>query len=117
MDLSLAKTLLDFLAPKEVTNNFELVSILDKEDYFILEFEEKVSLMPSEFSGCEVKQNGFMNKIELHTFPQKGKACYLHIQRRRWTDKSTNQCYCNNYSFHKPGMKATTELGDFLKKK
>ncbi len=117
MDLSLFRNLLSFLVPDEISKNFDLVTISEKSDYFILELEEKSDLVPKELSGHNVKLNGFMNKVELHTFPQKGKACYLHIKRRRWTDKSSNKSYSNSYSFHKPGMKATDELGDFLKKK
>ncbi len=117
MDLSLAQSLLSFLAPSEVIDHFVLISISETPDYFVLEFEEHEHLMPSDVANGSVKLNGFMNKVELHTFPQKGKACYLHIKRRRWTDTNTNESYSNNYSFHKEGMKATDELGAFLKKK
>lgn len=116
MDLEIAKTLLSFLAPKVVIENFELVSIIENEDYIILEFEEFGHLIPLELKGQKTKQNGFMNKLELHTFPQKGKSCYLHVKRRRWEDCSTGTSHCNSYDFHRAGMKATNELGEFLKK-
>ena len=117
MTLELAKSLLGFIAPDIVTENFELVSIQEKSEYFILEFKEFENLVPSDLSGCDFKLSGFENKLELHTFPQKGKACYLHIHRRKWADKQTGKTYSNHYDIHKQGMKTTHELGVFLKKK
>ena len=117
MNLELAKSLLSFLAPSIVTDNFELVSIREELDSFVLDFEEFAELVPPELSACEFKLNGFENPIELHTFPQKGKKCFLRIRRRKWTDKQTGRSYSNKYNLHKPGMKTTDELGDFLLKK
>ncbi len=116
MTLELIKSILHFLAPKVVIDNFELVSVNEYPDYYTLEFEELSELVPDELSGCDFKLSGFTNKIELHTFPQKGKSCYLHIKRRKWTDKKTGKIYSNNYNLHKEGSKATNELGAFLKK-
>jgi len=117
MDLELAQSLLSFLAPEEITSNFTLVSISETTDSLVLEFEEHCDLVPIDLEGSSYKLNGFMNKLELHTFPQKGKACYLQIKRRRWVNIATNQSHCNAYSFHQDGMKTTDEFGLFLKKK
>lgn len=116
MNLEIAKMLLSFIAPEVVIENFELVSINENKDCFILEFEEYSKLIPPSLKGQESKQNGFMNKLELHTFPQKGKSCCLHIKRRRWEGISTGTSHFNSYDFHKAGMKATNELGEYLKK-
>ena len=116
MKLELAKTLLEFVAPKVIIDHFELVSIRESSDHFTMEFEELTDLVPSELSNCEANLCGFTNKIELQTFPQKGKSCYLNIKRRKWKDKSTGKTYSNNYDLNKEGMKATDELGAFLKK-
>ena len=116
MNIEIAKSLLSFIAPTEVIENFEFVSIKENPDHLILEFEEFDHLIPEKLKGRETKSNGFMNKLELHTFPQKGKSCYLHIKRRRWEDKSTGDNYSNHYDLYKEGMKSTHELGEFLKK-
>ena len=117
MTLELAKSLLGFIAPSIVTDNFELVSIEERSEYFILEFEEYKNLVPDALSGRSFKHSGFKNKLELHTFPQKGKACYLHIRRRKWVDKLSGKTYSNHYDIHDKGMKTTRELGSFLKKR
>lgn len=59
--------------------------------------------------------NGFMNPLELQTFPTKGKEVFLVLKRRRWKLKGSEQSYYNTYNFHEPGMKATKEFGAFLK--
>ncbi len=116
MTLELAKSLLGLLAPEVVINNFKLVSISENTGGITLRFEELTDLVPTVLQGRVFKENGFMNKIELHTFPQKGKSCYLQIFRRRWFDNQSGKSYCNNYDLHKKGIKATDELGAFLKK-
>lgn len=55
MTLELAKSLLSFVAPTVVTANFELVSIQENSEHFVLEFEEYKHLVPVELSGREFK--------------------------------------------------------------
>ena len=116
MNLEIFKSILGFIAHQEVIDNFELVSYKEYPDYIILEFEELPELLPSELEGQEFKLNGFWNKIELHTFPQKGKGCFLHIRRRKWKAVDTGKFAGNEYNLHKEGMKATRDFGTFLKK-
>ncbi len=116
MDKYLSDTLLSIVASDEIVTHFELVSISENEDNFVLRLEEYSTFLPIELDGKSTKLNGFKNKLEIHTFPLKGKSCYLHIYRRKWSDKDTGSSYSNNYTFHKTGMKATDELGFYLKK-
>jgi len=116
MNLEAVKSLLGFIAPLEVVKNFELVSVHETSEHIILRFEEYETLVPAVLSNSKIKLNGFESKLELHTFPQKGKACYLHIHRRRWLNKETGKCYSNTYNLYNQGVKATEELGAFLKK-
>ena len=116
MQLELFKSILSFIAPQELIDNFELVSYREHGDNIILEFEELPTLVPAELSEKDIKLCGFWNKVELQTFPQKGKGCFLHIRRRKWEDKATGKFFGNQYKLHKEGMKATNDFGAFLKK-
>ena len=116
MDLQLSNLLLGLVATDEIVEHFSLASIKETNDCFVLIMEEKLSLVPPVLSGKSFKLNGFENKLEIHTFPLKGKKCFLHIYRRKWHDTSSGENYSNNYTFHKVGMKATDELGAYLKK-
>lgn len=59
--------------------------------------------------------DGYMNPLELQTFPTKGKEVFLLLKRRRWKLYEGGKSYYNTYSFFKEGMKATKEFGAFLK--
>jgi hypothetical protein len=59
--------------------------------------------------------NGFMNPVEIQTFPTQAKEVFLYLIRRRWKEKGSNISYYNTYNFCQEGMKATKEFGAFLK--
>ena len=59
--------------------------------------------------------NGFMNPIELQTFPTQGKEVFLVLKRRRWKLFGSDKSYFNEYDFHEEGMIATKTFGAFLK--
>ena len=59
--------------------------------------------------------NGYMNAIEIQTFPAQAKEVFLLLKRRRWKLHGGNKSYYNTYSFCQQGMKATKEFGAFLK--
>lgn len=59
--------------------------------------------------------NGYMNPVELQTFPIKGKEVFLVLKRRRWKLSGSDKSYFNEYDFYEEGMKATKEFGAFLK--
>ena len=59
--------------------------------------------------------NGYLNPIELQSFPTQGKEVFLYLRRRRWKLDGSNKSYFNTYTFNNEGMKATKEFGAFLK--
>lgn len=116
MNKDLYKELLSLIAPKEITNNFQLVEIAEKEKVITLYFEELETKIPIELQGKEVVLDGYLNKMELQTFPLKDKTVFLAVRRRRWKEKGTmGKSCCNNYNMHVEGMKTTNEFGAFLK--
>ena len=71
---------------------------------------------PKELIGKDQRSlDGYMNPLELQTFPTQGKEVFLLLKRRRWKLKGSNKSYYNTYSFSQEGMKATKEFGAFLK--
>ena len=113
---ALYKELLSLIAPGIISEKFELSSILEKTDTITLFFEEKKELIPEELLGKEVVCDGFVNNVDLQSFPLKDKKVYLSIRRRRWKEKGTQvPSYCNQYELYNKGMKTTKEFGIFLK--
>lgn len=112
----LTQEVIKLIAPGTINEHFELKRIQENKVSITLFFEEKPELIPKKLNGREVVQDGFLNPLELQTFPLKDKQVYLSLRRRRWKEKgSQEQSYSNNYDLHRPGMKTTREFGDFLK--
>lgn len=104
------------IVPKEITDNFELIEIVEKTNMITLSFEELTSRIPNPLRGKEVVLDGYLNQLELQTFPLKDKTVYIALRRRRWKEKGDNkQSYSNTYELHIEGMKTTKEFGAFLK--
>jgi len=112
----LYQELLSLVAPQEVTLNFDLKEITEKKDSIIILFEEKTERIPEELKGKEVVMDGFVNTLELQTFPLKDKTVYIALRRRRWKEKGLPaKSQSNTYDLHYKGMKTTKEFGAFLK--
>jgi transposase len=113
---ALYQDLLKLIVPKEITYNFELIEIIEKTNMITLSFEELTSRIPKPLSGKEVVLDGYLNQLELQTFPLKDKTVYIALRRRRWKEKGdSQQSYSNTYELHVEGMKTTKEFGAFLK--
>lgn len=112
----LYKELLSLVVPREITQDFELKEIVEKTTMITLYFEEFPDRRPKELEGKEVVLDGFVNQIELQTFPLKDKTVHIAVRRRRWKAKGDkSKSYSNSYDLHIEGMKTTKEFGAFLK--
>ena len=76
--------------PDFLIKNFELVSATNSEENLHLYFEGKVK-PPKEFNAVELVSQGFIDEITIQDFPLRSKLVYLHIKRRRWTNKTTGE--------------------------
>ena len=82
--------LLKFMLPDFLIENFEIVSATNSEENLHMYFEEKAK-PPKEFDAVEFVSKGFLGEIIIQDFPLRGKFVYLHIKRRRWTNKTTGE--------------------------
>lgn len=116
MSKSVLEDLVSLVAPGELSKSFSLVKIREEKSHIIIEFEEDPKLVPKELTGKDVVLNGFMNPLELQTFPLKDKAVYLLVKRRRWKIRGNNdKSYHNSYDLTETGVKASPAFGAFLK--
>ena len=112
------KTLIELLVPDYILTHFEYESWEEISGVIRIHLIEKKDPIhyPKDLIGKgERSLDGFMNPLELQTFPTRGKEVFLVLKRRRWKLKGSNKSYYNTYSFYKEGMKATKEFGVFLK--
>lgn len=112
---SIQAHLFSLLIPQEILISFEIASIEEKEEDLFIELVEKENCLPQR--DLDLVQNGFMNSIELNSFPVAGKRCYLRLTRRKWKIRGSDGSHSltNTYDFTLEGTKATKSFGSFLK--
>ena len=106
--------LLKFVLPDFLVDNFEIVSALNSEENLHLYFEEK-SKPPKEFDSLELVSKGFLDEITIQDFSLRGKFVFLHIKRRRWTNKTNGEIVKRDWQLVAKGTRMTQEFAAFLK--
>ncbi len=106
--------LLKLILPTYLVEHFELTKSEQKGEHLHLYFEEK-SKTPTEFSDRILVSKGFYNEITVQDFPLRGKFVYLHVKRRRWTDKTTGEIVFREWKEIEEGTRMTNEFSAFLK--
>jgi hypothetical protein len=116
------KELLQYLLPKDLIDNFELLSITEesktqeKGAHILVKLKEKNIYYPPEGENPQdYEAKGVTSEITIQDFPLRGKAVYINIQRRSWRHKETKKIVRNQYNFKADGVKLSKELSDFLK--
>jgi len=106
--------LLKLVLPNMLVEHFDLIKTLQESDKLHLYFEEK-NIVPTEYSSQELVSKGFHNEITIQDFPLRGKYVYLHIKRRRWSNKITNEIVQRDWHLVAKGTRMTEEFAAFLK--
>ncbi len=75
--------IVDLIAPGEISKNFEIGTRNEKRESIMILFEEKANLIPQGLKGKFAVLDGFLNPVDLQTFPLKDKTVYLSIKRMR----------------------------------
>ena len=112
--MELSKELLSLLLPELLITHFEIIEHkIEKKDVHIY-FKEK-SDHPVEEKDKELIGHGFYNEITIRDFPLRGKSVFLHIKRRRWKNKKSNEIVKRNWELVAQGSRMTVDFAAFLK--
>lgn len=106
--------LLKLVLPEFLIEYFELVRTQTLEETLHIYFEEKAGI-PKEFNNLELVSKGFLNEITIQDFPLRGKHVYLHVKRRRWTDKVSGDIVQRDWNLVAKGTRLTSDFAFFLK--
>lgn len=109
--------LYSLVVPKEILEYFEVISVTERENDVTIELVEKAGNIPKGLCIEDGVLNGYLNQLELQSFPIQARSCYLKLIRRRWKKKDSDgtQSYYNEYDFAAAGTKSTKAFGAFLK--
>ena len=94
--------------------HFDLVSHKSEDGTLHLYFEEKKDT-PKEEKHRILTAHGFHKEIVVQDFPLRGKTVFLHIKRRRWLEKHTDQIVQRDWDLVAQGTRMTIEFAAFLK--
>jgi hypothetical protein len=103
------------LIPEEYLKDFEVNSVENKPEEWVIELVEKPDRIPSALSGKDAVLDGYCNEVDILTHAFSLKKIYLRMYRRKWKERGDTKHYYNTYNLHIPGMKTTKEFRDFLK--
>ena len=108
------KELLSLLLPDGLTDLFDIDRVEHKEGQVHLYLVQK-NQPPSSHQAGNLLSKGFFDEITVRDFPLRGKACFLHLKRRKWIDKATGAVIFHDWTQVAEGTRMTTELAAFLK--
>lgn len=112
--MSLPIDVLKLFLPELLVDHFELTNSRQDGETLHLYFEE-LNKPPVEYSDRVLISKGFHDEIAVQDFPLRGKHVYLHIKRRRWTDKESKAIVQRNWNLVAKGSRMTEEFAAFLK--
>ncbi|MEW4925794.1 transposase family protein [Algibacter sp. 2305UL17-15] len=106
--------LLKLILPEFLINHFDLVNSTKSGEAMHLCFEER-NVAPKEEASRTLIAHGFHKQITIQDFPLRGNTVYLHVKRRRWLDRTTNEVVQRDWNLVAQGTRMTAEFAAFLK--
>lgn len=104
----------ELILPEGILVFFTVVKAEKVDDTYNIYLEEK-NTPPSEHTKGKLVSKGFYDPITIQDFPLRGKACYLKVKRRRWTDTDTGKIVIRDWELVAKGTRMTVEFATFLK--
>lgn len=112
--LILEKELLSLLLPAGLVELFELDKVEVLPDGYHLHLSQR-NVAPIALQGHKLESKGFFEPVTIRDFPLRGKACFLHLKRRKWLDHDTGEIVFHEWDEVAKGTRMTKEFAAFLK--
>lgn len=104
----------ELLLPEGVLEYFEILKVDQSKTETSIFLQEK-NIIPEEYIGRRLESKGFYEDSKVQDFPLRGKAVYLIVRRRRWSDKDTGDIVIRHWELVEKGTRMTQEFATFLK--
>lgn len=108
-----ATSLISYVLPKEVVDNFEITSIEESETELHIRMDERMS--ESLRSDIHFESRGFIPAVEVTDFPIRDHKVVLHLRRRKWRDIRTGNSFILPLKIAAEGTRYSREFAAFLK--
>ena len=106
--------LLKYLLPEDLLDYFEITKV-DLTDHIFSIYLSELNIIPLEYINDKLVSKGFYEEIKVQDFPIRGKAAFLYLKRRRWTNETTGKIVYRNWELVAKGTRLTNDFAAFLK--
>ncbi len=106
--------LLSYYLPERLLDYFDITQVNTSNNQYLIDIEEK-NLPPEQYKKSKFQSKGFYEPIKVQDFPIRGKACYLRIKRRRWTNLDTGDIVSRDWELVAKVTRTTSDFATFLK--
>ena len=108
--------LLRAILPDVLIDNFDIVSIDKSAERLVIYLDEKKVQLPEDKYNPDIISYGFGEYRVIQDYPIRGRATYLHVRKRKWLDKSSNEIFSYDWDLSEyDGTRLNAEFVSFLK--
>ena len=108
--------LLRAILPDVLIDNFDIVSFEKKPDRFDIFLDEKKVQLKEDKTNPAIIAYGFGEYRTIQDYPIRGRSTYLHVRKRKWLDKSSNEIFSYDWDLSEfEGTRLNAEFVSFLK--
>ena len=108
--------ILKSIFPAVITDNFIFVDCQESESSLEYWLDESNDMPREDYKKGTVRPYGFTEYRTIQDFPIRGLSVYLHVRRRKWIDRSTNEIFTYDFeNMTESGSKLSPEFVSFLK--
>ena len=104
------------ILPDILIDNFDIVKHEKTATRFDIWLNEKKVKLDEDEDNPNIISHGYTDYCTIQDFPIRGRACYLHVCKRKWLDNSTGEIFSYEWDlsdYDKTRLNA--EFVDFLK--
>ena len=104
------------ILPDILIDNFDIVKHEKTSSRFDIWLNEKKVKLEEDEDNPNIISHGYTDYRTIQDFPIRGRACYLHVCKRKWLDNSTGEIFSYEWDlsdYDKTRLNA--EFVDFLK--
>ena len=108
------RDLFSLVLPIGILDHFDILDSTISENKVDIYLVEK-HIIPYGYSSDDVISHGYHKESIVQDFPFRDKSMYLHVKRRRWLVKKTQQVISRDLTLAASGTHISCEFATFLK--
>ena len=94
-------------------DNFDIVNFDKSADRFDIYLDEKKVQLKEDKTNPDIISYGFGEYRTIQDYPIRGRATYLHVRKRKWLDKSSNEIFSYDWDLSEFGLSGNFWLLSF----